>query len=40
VEKIVEHEEINKFVKWVAKQNPAFYHGNRTSKRKKEIKVT
>ncbi|MEZ4957816.1 MAG: HNH endonuclease [Saprospiraceae bacterium] len=40
IEKIREHEEIQKFIKWVAKQDPAFYQGNRTSNRKKEKKAS
>lgn len=39
IEKIRDHDEIQKFIKWVSKQDPAFYQGNRISKRKKEKKA-
>ena len=34
VEKLLEHEEIQKFVKWVAKRDPDFYQRNRRMKNK------
>ncbi len=34
VEKLVEHEEITKFIKWVSKKAPEFYQRNARMKRK------
>ena len=34
VEKLIQHEEIKKFVKWVAKKHPDFYQRNQRMKRK------
>lgn len=34
VEKLIGHEEIAKFIKWVAKKDPDFYQRNRRMKRK------
>ena len=38
VEKLISHDAIKKFVKWVAKKDPAFYDGTSESKRKKNKK--
>lgn len=35
VEKLRENEDMLKFVKWVAKKDPAFYQSNRRAKRRK-----
>ncbi len=35
VEKLLTHEDMQKFVKWVAKKHPAFYQSNHTTNRKK-----
>ena len=35
VEKLTEHEEIKKFVKWVAKKHPDFYQRNERMNRRK-----
>ncbi len=34
VEKLLSHEEIKKFVKWVAKKDPVFYQRNKRANRK------
>jgi len=34
VEKLLEHEEIQKFIKWVAKKHPDFYQRNRRMNKK------
>ena len=39
VEKLNAHQEMKKFIKWVAKKDPAFYQGNRESGRKKNKKA-
>jgi 5-methylcytosine-specific restriction endonuclease McrA len=36
VGKIVEHEEIQKFIKWVSKKEPEFYDSHRDSKDRKK----
>ncbi|HFC00645.1 MAG TPA: HNH endonuclease [Phaeodactylibacter sp.] len=33
--KLLEHEEIKKFIKWVAKRHPDFYQRNQTTNRRK-----
>lgn len=38
LERLTSHDTIKKFVKWVAKKDPAFYDGNSESKRKKNKK--
>ena len=35
VEKLLANEEMEKFVKWVAKKDPAFYQSNRLANRRK-----
>ena len=34
IEKLIEHEEIKKFIKWVSKRHPDFYQSNRRIKNK------
>ena len=36
LERLLEHEEIKKFVKWVSKKEPDFYDGSKDVKRKKK----
>ena len=40
VEKILSHEAIQKFVKWVAKKAPAYYDSSKKTKREREWKRT
>lgn len=35
VERLLEHEEIQKFVKWVKKKDPEYYSGNKETKGRK-----
>jgi hypothetical protein len=35
IEKLLEHEEIQKFVKWVTKKHPEFYESNKMNNHKK-----
>ncbi len=35
VERLVEHEEIQKFIKWVGKKDPKFYSGSKETKIRK-----
>ena len=37
VEKLLEHEEISKFIKWVSKKAPEFYQRNARMKRKDDL---
>ncbi len=39
VEKLLVHEDIQKFVKWVAKKHPAFYQSNRVMKRRRKRRI-
>lgn len=38
IEKLLTNEDMQKFVKWVAKKPPEFYDGNRSANRKKDLK--
>ena len=39
IERLLEHEEIQKFARWIQKKNPEFYdHSKDTTKRKKKRK--
>ncbi len=38
IEKLLTNEGVQKFVKWVSKKPPEFYDGNRSAKRKKDLK--
>ena len=35
VERLREHEELKKFIKWVSKKDPEFYDGSKDTKRRK-----
>ena len=35
VDKLLEHEDVQKFVKWISKKDPLFYDSSKRSKRRK-----
>lgn len=36
IERIIEHEEIKKFIKWINKKDPAYYSKSKDTKKRKE----
>lgn len=36
VERLHEHEELKKFIKWVSKKDPEFYDGSKDTKRRRQ----